>query len=233
MSTFVHRYELDTSRPTGKEFWRDIAVRALAPAVLVFGVVVGLGFLITGPLDNLPGEKAVNDWFVDQRTPTLNDVTAVICQIGNTPIVVAIAFATMIALLVWTRQWWFALIPGLAIGLQAAVFLSSSLVVGRERPDVDHLDDAPPTSSYPSGHTGASTALYVTLALVAQRITNRALRVVVTILLLLAPLAMGTARLYRGMHSLSDVLVGLANGIVCALLAWNYLRRDVRATPTG
>ena len=161
MSTFVHRYELDTTRPSAKEFWRDVAVRALAPAVLVFGVVVGLGFLITGPLNNLPGEKAVNDWFVDQRTSTLNDVTAVICQIGNTPIVVALAFAVMIALLIWTRQWWFALIPGLAIGLQAAIFLTSSLVVGRERPDVDHLDDAPPTSSYPSGHTGASTALYV------------------------------------------------------------------------
>ena len=54
-----------------------------------------------------------------------------------------------------------------------------------------------------------------------------------TVLLLAAPLAMGTARLYRGMHSLSDVLVGLANGIVCALLAWNYLRRDVSTTPTG
>jgi membrane-associated phospholipid phosphatase len=232
VSTFVHRYEIDTSRPTARQFWRDVSVRALAPAVLVFGVIVGLGFLITGPLDNLPGEKAVNEWFVEQRTPMLNDVTAVIGQVGNTPIVVALAFAVMIALLIRTRQWWFALIPGLAIGLQAAVFLTSSLVVGRERPDVDHLDDAPPTSSYPSGHTGASTALYVTLALVAQRISNRVLRVVVTVLLLAAPLVMGSARLYRGMHSLSDVLVGLANGIVCAFLAWNYLRRDVRATPT-
>jgi membrane-associated phospholipid phosphatase len=233
MSTFVHRYELDTSRPAAREFWRDIAVRALAPAVLVFGVIVGLGFLLTGPLDNLPDEVAVNDWFVERRTPLLNDVTAVISQIGNTPIVIALAFAVMITLLIRTRQWWFALIPGLAIALQAAVFLTSSLVVGRERPDVDHLDDAPPTSSYPSGHTGASTALYVTLALVAQRISNRPLRVVVTVLLLAAPVTMGTARLYRGMHSLSDVLVGLANGIVCALLAWNYLRRDVRSTTTG
>jgi undecaprenyl-diphosphatase len=33
------------------------------------------------------------------------------------------------------------------------------------------------------------------------------------------------ARLYRGMHHLSDVLVGFLNGIVRAVLAWNYLRR--------
>lgn len=226
MSTFVHRYELDTSRPAAREFWRDVALRALVPAAAVWVVIVGLGFLITGPLDNLPGEKGVSDWFVSIRTPALNDVTAVISQIGNTPIVIAIAVVVMLLLLWRTRQWWFALVPGLAIALQAAVFLTSSLVVGRERPDVDHLDDAPPTSSYPSGHTGASTALYVTLALVAQRIENRVVRVVVTILLLLCPVAMGSARLYRGMHSLTDVLVGLANGIVCAFIAWNYLRRD-------
>ena len=231
MSTFVHRYELDTSRPPAREFWRDVALRALVPAAAVWVVIVGLGFLITGPLDNLPGEKGVSEWFVSIRTPVLNDITAVISQIGNTPIVVAIAIVVMLLLLWRTRQWWFALIPGLAIGLQAAVFLTSSLVVGRERPDVDHLDDAPPTSSYPSGHTGASTALYVTLALVAQRIENRALRIVVTVLLLLCPLAMGSARLYRGMHSLTDVLVGLANGIVCAFIAWNYLRRDTSGTP--
>ena len=48
------------------------------------------------------------------------------------------------------------------------------------------------------------------------------------------PIAVGTARLYRGMHSLSDVLMGLLNGLVCAFLAWNYLRRDTSsATSTS
>jgi undecaprenyl-diphosphatase len=27
------------------------------------------------------------------------------------------------------------------------------------------------------------------------------------------------------MHHLSDILIGAANGLVCALLAWAYLRR--------
>jgi undecaprenyl-diphosphatase len=27
------------------------------------------------------------------------------------------------------------------------------------------------------------------------------------------------------LHHLVDILVGMVNGIVCALLAWNYLRR--------
>ena len=106
-------------------------------------------------------------------------------------------------------------------------------MVGRERPDVEKLDDSPPTSSFPSGHTGASTAFYVVLAMMAQRIQNRALRIVVTVVCLLVPFCVGTARLYRGMHSLSDVIVGFLNGLVCAFLAWNYLRRDTSGAASG
>lgn len=47
------------------------------------------------------------------------------------------------------------LIPALAITLQATIFVTVSAVIGRARPDVPHLDPAPPTSSYPSGHVGA------------------------------------------------------------------------------
>jgi membrane-associated phospholipid phosphatase len=39
------------------------------------------------------------------------------------------------------------------------------------------------------------------------------------------PFLVAYARLYRGMHHLSDVVVGFLNGLVCALLAWFYLRR--------
>ena len=68
MHTFLHRYELDTSAPTRKEAWRDFAKRVLLPAVGLWVVIVGVGFLLTGPLNNLPGEAAVNEWFVAQRT---------------------------------------------------------------------------------------------------------------------------------------------------------------------
>jgi undecaprenyl-diphosphatase len=97
---------------------------------------------------------------------------------------------------------------------------------------VPHLDPAPPTSSYPSGHVGASTALYLSFALLAQRIEQAALRRVVTTLFLLVPVLVAWARLYRGMHHLSDILIGGANGVVCALLAWAYLRRKARARTT-
>ena len=226
MHTFLHRYELDTTAPTRAEARRDVAVRVLAPAVGLWAVIVAVGLLLTGPLDNLPAEAAVNDWFVALRTPTLDAVTAVLSAIGTTEFI--IGACVLFVVLFWrrTRQWWLAIVPPQAIAVQAIVFMTAALVVGRERPDVEKLDVSPPTSSYPSGHTGASTAFYVVLAMLAQRIGNPVLRVVVTVVCLLVPIAVGTARLYRGMHSLTDVSMGLLNGLVCAFLAWNYLRRD-------
>jgi len=223
---FVHRYELDPSRPTGREVARDLALRAFLPGAVLWLAVVGLGFLIKGPLENLPGEAGVNRALVDLRTPFLDTVTELLSAIGTTEFIIG-ACVLAVALIWWhTRQWWFALVPALAVSLQALVFLTSSLVVGRSRPEVEMLDHAPPTSSFPSGHTGASTAFYLTLALLAQRVQNPVLRVVLTVLAVLVPFAVGFARLYRGMHSLTDVLAGFVNGIVCAVLAWGYLRRD-------
>ncbi|WP_029251665.1 phosphatase PAP2 family protein [Paraoerskovia marina] len=226
VTSFVHRYEIDQSAPTVREAARDLAVRALLPAAGLWLVIVGAGFLITGPLDDLPGEQGVNDWFVDHRVPWLDTFTSVFSQIGTTEFIIGGTTVAVVLILWRTRQWWLAVVPALAVAIQAAIFLSSSLVVGRERPEVEKLDDVPPTSSFPSGHTGASFAFYLTLMMFAQRIGNPALRTTVSVLCLLVPVLVGVARLYRGLHSLTDVVFGMVNGVVCMVLAWGYLRRD-------
>lgn len=228
MHTFWHRYEIDDSRPSGPQARRDLTRRVLLPAAVLWCVVVGLGLLITGPLRGLPGESAVNEWLVGQRTPALDTVTTVVSAIGQTEFLIG-ACVVAIAVAWWrTRQWWYAIVPGLAVAVQAAIFLTSALVVGRERPDVDQLDHAPPTSSFPSGHTGAAAAFYLTLAMMAQRVRHPVVRVLVTTLCVLVPVGVGVARAYRGMHSPTDVAVGFLNGATCAVLAWNHVRRDVR-----
>lgn len=220
------RYEDDDSAPSVKEFFRDLGLRALLPAVGLWLVIVGLGKLIEGPLGGLPGESSLNKSLQAARNPLLDNVTMVWSRVGNTETVIAVC-VLMVALIWWrSRQWWWALIPAIAIAVQATVFVLATAVVGRDRPEVPHLDPAPPTSSYPSGHTGASTALYLTLALMAHRISNPVLRRVVVVVCLVLPFLVAYARLYRGMHHLTDVLVGFLNGIVCGLLAWFYLRRE-------
>jgi undecaprenyl-diphosphatase len=68
----------------------------------------------------------------------------------------------------------------------------------------------------------------------ATRISNVVVRRVVIVLCIAAPLLVSYARLYRGAHHVSDVVWGIINGVVCALLAWNYLRREpASGTATG
>jgi undecaprenyl-diphosphatase len=53
-------------------------------------------------------------------------------------------------------------------------------------------------------------------------------RVLVTVVCVLVPFAVGYSRLYRGMHNLTDVAAGMLNGAVCAGLGYHYLRRGLQ-----
>lgn len=224
---FLTRWDDDHSRPTFTSALRDAFVRAVLPAVLLFGVIVGFGFVLKGPLEPFSEwENNVNRWFQDGRTQAGETITNVMSMIGNTEYVIAVA--VIVSAVVWwrTKEWWFAVVPLLAISLQATVFVLAAAVVERSRPNVERLDPTPPTSSFPSGHVGASTALYVSFALMATRISNVAVRRTLIVLCIIAPLLVSYARLYRGAHHMTDIVWGIINGLVCALLAWNYLRRE-------
>jgi membrane-associated phospholipid phosphatase len=231
--TFIHRYEIDRSRPSVGSALRDMALRVLVPAIVLFGIIVGVGFLILGPLGGLKSENSISKALADGRTSTWNGITAVWSHIGNTEIIIGVC-VIVVAIVWWrTKEWWYAVVPALAIAAQASVFVAATTIAGRDRPTVPHLDPAPPTSSYPSGHMGAATALYLTFAMMAQRIEQAWLRRLVTCICIIVAFLVGYARLYRGMHHLSDVLVGALNGVVCMLLAWNYLRRNTSGTNLG
>lgn len=224
--SFLTRWDDDPSRPGVREVLRDVAVRAVLPGVVLFAAICAVGWVIMEPLRGFEAENDVNRWFQERRTPTGEAITNVMSMIGNTEYVIAVGVLVSLVVLWRTRAWWFALVPVLAISLQATIFVIAAYVVGRPRPTVERLDPTPPTSSFPSGHVGASTALYVSFVLMATRLPNPVVRRVVITLCVLAPLAVSFARLYRGAHHITDILVGIVNGTVCALLAWGYLRRD-------
>ena len=229
---FLARDDTDLSRPRKRDAARDAVVRAALPAVGLWLVIVAVGWLLVdGPLRPLAeAEEQVNESLAAGRTGTWNTVSEWFSLIGATPTIIGVA--VVVALGVWwaTRRWWLAVVPLLAILLQSIVFVTSAAVVGRDRPPVSKLDDSPPTASFPSGHESATTALYVSFLLLSLRVRNPALRWALVALCALMPALVFYGRLYRGMHHVTDLLAGITNG-VCALLAWNYLRRDTTSTP--
>lgn len=222
---FLFRYD-DRTRPAVGAALKDLALRAIAPGVALWCLIAGLGWVIMHPLGGLTGEDAINKTLQQTRNPFWDNVTHAFSWLGDTWPNITTAIVSAIVLYLITRRWWEAIVPLIAISLQATIFVLATWLTDRPRPKVPHLDPAPPTSGYPSGHVGATLALYLTFVFFVQRIDNPTRRRLLTAIFVAIPLLVAYARLYRGMHHLTDVLVGVLNGTICALLAWGYLRRS-------
>lgn len=192
---------------------------AVLPALVWTAILFGIGYAFRA-LDNLPGESGVNTTLAAGRTATMNAITAVWSTMNDTWWTIGLAFVYAAIVWVLTKRWWWAVVPLGAITIEASVFVPVTNIIDRPRPEVEHLDPAPPTSSFPSGHTAASFALYYSLLLIAGRIPNVALRRVVQVICAVLPFLVAYSRLYRGMHHLSDVIVGAIFGLWCAWAAY-------------
>lgn len=116
--------------------------------------------------------------------------------------------------------------PAIALVSETLVYLVSGALVGRERPAVPRLDHEQPTSSFPSGHLGATVSLAVTYAILAGRLSSPAARAGVRTAAIAWPSLLAWSRIYVGMHFPSDVLVGAANGVATGLLTAAVLADD-------
>ncbi|MFF9982533.1 diacylglycerol kinase family protein [Streptomyces erythrochromogenes] len=165
-------------------------------------------------------EGRLTEAFVTHRSPVGNGLTAGLSLLASTEGIVGVTLVCVAALLALPSapRWAEAVFLGASVAVQSAVFLIVTSFVERPRPDVLQLDGAPPTSSFPSGHVGASVALYGGLATLVLRRTRGPWRYLTAGVLLLVPPAVGLSRVYRGMHHPSDVLGGLLNGAATLLV---------------
>jgi membrane-associated phospholipid phosphatase len=196
--------------------------RLVALVALLWALLAGLGLLVTHvwqhdyPFD---AEDGIDRSLAAHRTPLGKAVTGFFSLVGSTGVIIGVLLVVAICFRLAFHRWRESLFLVLAVSTQALVFLLTTLAVSRQRPQVPKLDVSPPTTSYPSGHTGAATALYVGIALVlAWHLRHSAFRWPVVGLLLLVPLCVASSRLYRGMHHPSDVVAALVNGGLCVLL---------------
>ncbi len=212
MSTQTLTAPADHQRPTRSDFGWTVAT-LFAGAAVVLAVMVSLGLLITKPLSHTgfsQWEGGVNRYFAAHRTGLGNSLTKVGSLIGNTPAITAVAVIAFIALRLVLHRWRESIALLVTVVGEVTLFVLTTLLIDRPRPKVPHLDGAPPTSSFPSGHTAATASLYGLLAIIVLihvgRSVWRALAIVMAILLVLA---VGVSRLYRGMHYPTDVMGGI------------------------
>ena len=214
--------------PTWPRTLGHLAIRLIPGWIAIWAVIIGLGLLVTGPLADtwpLTSEDDLNQALEDARTPLWDSITFGWGWLGATAPVVLCAILAAIVLRFTLRRWAEAVFVLAAPLGQSVVFLFTQLFLERDRPDVERLDDSPPTSSFPSGHSSAAMALWWSLALICHRQMRPGWRRnVVVIVLALLPLGVIAARLYRGMHHPSDVAASLVNASLIILLTDHVVR---------
>ncbi len=163
-------------------------------------------------------DTRVSRWFAEQRTDPLNTATLIGSWLSETVTKIAVTAIVVLILLKWLHRWYEALVVAVALVLEAMVFITTTFLVGRDRPLVPHLDGSPVGSSFPSGHVAAAVC-YAAIAVVAGR--NCARRWIVIALWTAAvviPVIVGLSRMYRGMHFMSDVVAGMILGAVSVVV---------------
>jgi membrane-associated phospholipid phosphatase len=207
------------------------ALYLLGWALALLVALVALGWLLSKVLhdDGLGrADAGVSRWLARRRNGELNDVTAITSELGGTLTITILAVLT-VAFAAWAwRRWREPMLVAVAVAGEVGIFLVVTLLVDRERPPVRHLDEAPPTSSFPSGHTAAAIALYGAVAVLAnERARSALVRGLLIAAAVVIPLAVAASRMYRGMHFLSDVLGGVLLGTVWLLAAVRGIRLGV------
>jgi undecaprenyl-diphosphatase len=185
-----------------------IVLVAVPFATLVFQVVA------KGPLTELDGDVANRLNRSVHDSPGTVRLLELIRNIGKQiTLFVVVSFACIY--LLWRgrpRLILYLVVTSIVGGL---VDTAVKVLVNRPRPVVDHPVATALGKSFPSGHAMSSAVTYGALALVFLPVLPRRLRPAALGVVVAIVLAIGTSRLFLGVHFVSDVVGGFVLG-----LAW-------------
>lgn len=211
---------------------RSRALELVGIWLLIAGAVTGTGFLITGilaPVQHL--DQAAVEWLAEHRNNTLTALATSIGSFGTTPGVIGVLLVAAPLALAITGRAAPAVFLFVAVIGETALYLMTGMIVGRPRPEVDHLSEGlPPTSSFPSGHVAAAVVMYGGLALLLRAWTPARLRNLGFILAPLIVLGIALSRLYWGVHYPTDTAVSIIFASVWLSVCWRYFR-PARGSP--
>lgn len=196
---------------------------------VILGAVLGIGWLLTGPLESTvdPWDDDIARWIADGRTDALGAVADAGTLLGDTIVGMSVAAVAAIGFSLWRRS----VVPALFLGLVAAgiggFYSVATHLITRDRPPVRILDPGlVPDHSFPSGHVATATAVYGGIAVLAWVLAPAARRWVWVPMLI--PVLEVFARLYEGAHHLTDTLtsVGYASAWLVVLAGLVLPRRQ-------
>jgi len=203
---------------------------------IVAGLILGFGWLTEEVLE---GDTAAFDRVVVSALrsngdmadpigpPWLEEFARDITALGSYAFLGILTFGVIGYFLLTRRRALAALVAASVLG-GVAISNLLKVVFDRDRPDLPSSVRAF-TASFPSGHATLSAISFLTLgALLAQTSPDPRVKSFFAIFAIILTVAVGTSRIYLGVHFASDVLAGWCVGSAWALLCWmvaSWLRR--------
>lgn len=202
--------------------WKDYSPHTIAimlkssAALLCIGLVIRLTFSVTPDGWVQSFDESILRWAGDLRTPFLNMMMVDITALGGLALTIVLGLLS-ITLFLLARD------PAAAIHLALTAtggfFISiwTKGLIARPRPNIIPQLVHASGFSYPSGHAITSSAIYLTMAILASRHFHT-LRSRVALLALAAAMItlISFSRIYLGVHYPSDTLSGALMGLAWA-----------------
>lgn len=199
----------------------------MVAALAAFGAVAE--DVVTGDRLTLLDQRLA-DWLHQHATPAVTSGMLVFTELHSLA-GVAVA-ATLLAVFLVRRRDWFWL-QAVVLAVPGGMLLNGGvkLAFARARPSFSDPLLVLSTYSFPSGHAVSATVFYGVIgAFLAQKADRPGVRVMVVLACLLMVALVSFSRIYLGVHYLSDVLGGMAEGIAwlaacLTALYWIHGRR--------
>jgi undecaprenyl-diphosphatase len=165
-------------------------------------------------------DQQIHDWFMAHANVTMTRIMAGVSHLADSKTVyVMSAFVALI--LAWKRMWFwlFSLIFIVPGGLMLDELIKHA--VQRPRPSTDVLNITLHSYSFPSGHALGSTLMYGFLSVLAYNmIPSKKWRNITISGLVFLIMLISLSRVYLGFHFPTDVLGGIAAGVIWLLLCF-------------
>lgn len=152
------------------------------------------------------------------RNPWLTSVATDITALGSLTIVVLFSALTLAVLFVLKDKIGALQLMAASVGSGILTLLTKDIIERIRPPEAQRLI-AVSGFSYPSGHSLSTSALYLTIAIIAARhLRNQSARMIVFFGAAVMLTMVGASRVYLGVHYATDVLSGISLGAAWALM---------------
>ncbi len=206
---------------------RILALRLSSLVILLvtFAVAGWLGGLTFAP--DVAAIQKLQEWRV--HSPRLTMAMITLTQLGSAYVTFGGGLAVSALLLLQGHRRRAVALAALVVGERLLVD-GLKLLLDRARPAFDAHPVLTHSSSFPSGHSGNSMAVFLGIALIAAPERWRREAIVAAVLL---SMVIGFSRPFLGVHWPTDVVGGWALGATVAMIAARFASLDVKRGGTA